>query len=216
MKSRTIVATPAKEVTYSCTSIQFLLDKRNKLMEYAKKSYGVTGTIFRSIEKNSFMQTLKKQVHSFKGSPAHLAVTSANCGFTLVEVLIVVVIIMMLSTIGFTGMTKFREAAKLSRCMNEIRSLEREITAWAIDKASMPASLNDIGRASLRDPWGNNYVYNIPTTRTFAGPPINTDFDLYSKGPNGIYVDSIDGVGSEDDVIRGRTGNYVGLAIKYY
>lgn len=162
------------------------------------------------------MQTNHKQLcrDNYKRSLAHLVAANDNCGFTLVELMIALVIIMMLATIAITNFARFREDARVTRCMNEIRTLEREITAWSIDKASLPANLGDIGRTNMRDPWGGNYVYSVPT-RTYVGDPINTDFDLYSKGPNGLYVDSLDEPESEDDVIRGRTGNYVGLAIKY-
>jgi len=66
----------------------------------------------------------------------------------------------------------------------------------------------------VRDPWGNNYIYTVPT-REFVFVPINTDFDLYSKGTNADSVASIDDSLSEDDIIRGRDGSYVGLAINY-
>lgn len=135
-------------------------------------------------------------------------------GFTLVELVFVLVIIMILSVVGFTGMINFKEAARTSRCMSEIRSMEREVAAWSIDKAALPASLGDIGRTSLRDPWGREYVYSVPT-REFVGSPINEDYDLYSKGPDGLTVDSIDAPGGEDDIIRGRSGLYVGPALKY-
>lgn len=98
--------------------------------------------------------------------------------------------------------------------MQEIRGMEREITAYATEKGTYPASLADINRDTLRDPWGSLYVYSVPT-RTWGGDDINIDFDLYSKGSDGATADSTTDAVSKDDVIRGSGGSYVGLAGNY-
>jgi len=135
-------------------------------------------------------------------------------GFTLIELMIVVTIVMVLSMAAMGSFNKIRNNAKIYRCMGEIRGIEKEISAWATEKGSYPASLADLPRGIVRDPWGNNYIYTVPT-REFVFVPINTDFDLYSKGTNADSVASIDDSLSEDDIIRGRDGSYVGLAINY-
>lgn len=162
------------------------------------------------------MQTYRQSDDSNLRTGLFVTRTVANdrSGFTLIELLVVIIIVMILSAFAFASFSKFKENAKLSRCMGEIRGLEREITAWAVEKGGRPPGLADINRENLLDPWGNNYLYTAPT-RKFVGLPINSDFDLYSKGSDGIYVASIDGPGSLDDVIRGRDGSYTGLAIKY-
>lgn len=136
-------------------------------------------------------------------------------GFTLVELLVVVTITLIIAITAMASYTRFREHAKTMRTVGEIRGLEREIAAWVTEKASLPASLADLGRGSLLDPWGNNYVYNVSRTRTAYGQPINTDFDLFSTGPDGDFVDSIYDPPSEDDIIRGRDGAYAGMAPLY-
>jgi len=45
--------------------------------------------------------------------------------------------------------------------------------------------------------------------------PINADYDLYSKGADGQSVGPLSAGPSQDDVIRGRTGSFVGLASEY-
>lgn len=142
-------------------------------------------------------------------------VTDDRSGFTLVELLLVVGIISVLSMVALAAFSEFRNKAKIYRCMGEIRGLEKQITAWATEKGSYPASLADIGRDTLRDPWGNPYIYSPPTRKDF-GLPINTDFDIYSKGTNSdTVVASIRDPASGDDIIRGRDGSYVGLAIDF-
>ena len=45
--------------------------------------------------------------------------------------------------------------------------------------------------------------------------PLNSDYDLFSVGPNGLSALSLGESVSLDDVIRANDGNYFGLASKY-
>jgi general secretion pathway protein G len=42
--------------------------------------------------------------------------------------------------------------------------------------------------------------------------PINTDFDLYSKGADGDSVAALTAAKSRDDVVRAANGAFIGLA----
>jgi general secretion pathway protein G len=135
-------------------------------------------------------------------------------GFTMVEMLVVMAVVAILSTVAMTSFAKVKELARVSRCIQEIRSMEREITAWTTEKGSYPPSLADINRDTQKDPWGFIYVY-CPPTRKIGTDLINSDFDLYSKGPNGDSVDSIVDPLSEDDIFRGRDGGFVGVSSEW-
>lgn len=135
-------------------------------------------------------------------------------GFTLVELMIVMVIVAILMSIGISGFATFKEYARISRAKVEIRGMEREIGAWATEKGTLPPSLSDIKRENQHDPWGHNYVYS-PPIRMAGGDLINSDFDLYSNGPNGGTVVSIIDDLSLDDIIRGRDGSFVSMAKEY-
>lgn len=139
-------------------------------------------------------------------------------GFTLVELVLVLALITILSTIAMRGYSELKDTARVSRCMGEIRGIEKEIIARATETGSYPATLAAIGLGNQRDPWGRNYVY-LPfgsgPERTAGGVPINNDFDLYSMGVGGESVPSIIDDRSQDDIIRGRDGSFVGLASKY-
>ena len=83
----------------------------------------------------------------------------------------------------------------------------------------MPASLADIGRAGLLDPWTRPYHYtNLTTTNKGKARkdrrlnPINSDYDLFSAGKNGVFKPQVSQKDSLDDVIRARDGAYIGLA----
>lgn len=105
----------------------------------------------------------------------------------------------------------------------------------------LPNTLAEIGLEVPIDPWGTPYRYlriegvfdvtqqppgqdALPPVA--AGPrpqpdqprkdrffkPINTDFDLYSSGPDGDSRVSLEHDDSRDDVVRGLNGRFVGLA----
>lgn len=45
--------------------------------------------------------------------------------------------------------------------------------------------------------------------------PLNTDYDLYSRGPDGQSVSPLTAAKSKDDIIRANNGGYVGTAEDY-
>ncbi len=139
-----------------------------------------------------------------------------NRGFTLVELLIVVSIIGVLATMAMVGFSEFINKAKVARCRSEIRNLEKEISAFATDQGKIPESLEQIGGQDLLDPWGSPYVYRDTAHLERTGPGLmNSDFDLYSKGPDGVTAPStIDNV-SLDDIIRADDGAFCDMASRY-
>jgi general secretion pathway protein G len=74
----------------------------------------------------------------------------------------------------------------------------------------------------LKDPWGNPYQYLkiYGLEKKSAGKarkdhfmvPIDTDFDLYSMGPDGASASPLTAKSSRDDIIRANDGGYVGTA----
>jgi hypothetical protein len=121
-----------------------------------------------------------------------------------------------------TTINNAKDKAKTARAMTEIRMLEKEIAAYAAERAANPPQLVDIGRAlagspnvcTMLDPWGQPYVYSATPTRTSAGPLINSDYDLYSKGPNALSA-GLSIVDDFDDIIRAKDGGFTGPAVRY-
>ena len=69
------------------------------------------------------------------------------------------------------------------------------------------------------DPWGNAYQYYLiegasigPARKDHAVNPINSDFDLYSKGADGQTQKQVTNSQSLDDIIRATDGRFLGLA----
>jgi general secretion pathway protein G len=69
------------------------------------------------------------------------------------------------------------------------------------------------------DPWGQPYqYYNIAANgkggarKDKALNPLNSDFDLYSVGPDGLTKSQVSNKDSLDDVIRANNGGFIGNA----
>jgi general secretion pathway protein G len=148
-------------------------------------------------------------------------------GFTLVELIIVIAIISTLAAIAVPLYYVYIEKAKIAKACGDIRTMEKEIIAFQSSSAGgqggiLPDSLADIDRGNLKDPWGNPYQYanhdNIPPgeRRKYKSTvPLNTDFDLYSMGPNEITKPPVTTPAGNDDIIRAGDGEYVGPASEY-
>ncbi len=140
---------------------------------------------------------------------------------TLIELMLVIAIIATLSAIAVPTFNTYVEKARITRVIAEIRTLQQELTTYEIE-GNLPASLADIGKANLRDPWGNPYQYqnfalvpkgNWRKDRFLV--PINTSFDLWSMGPDGQSKPPLTAKHSRDDIIRANDGGYIGPASRY-
>ncbi len=147
--------------------------------------------------------------------------------FTLIELLIVMAILGTLGSIGVSTYASRIEKARIVKAEAEIRLLEKEIAAYLADTGALPLSLEDIDRADLKDPWGNPYRYlNFDTLGPGGGGegkmrkdrflvPLNSDYDLYSMGPDGKSMPPLTAKQSRDDIVRANNGAYVGPASLY-
>ncbi len=150
---------------------------------------------------------------------------AGNTGFTLIEILIVMGIIGVLAVIANSGFTAFKDKAREARAAAEIRAIEKDINAYALDKSAYPANYDalvaTLGRGDLLDPWGRRYEYKTfvaTQMRYFGGGPeseLNADFDLFSKGKDGNSDPSLADLTSDDDIIRANDGSFVGI-VKLY
>ena len=48
-----------------------------------------------------------------------------------------------------------------------------------------------------------------------AAAPINTDYDLLSSGDDGETATALTDTSSQDDIVRGNDGNYLGRVSEY-
>jgi general secretion pathway protein G len=140
-------------------------------------------------------------------------------GFTLVEMMIVVLLIGILVAIAMPYYGDWRNRVNTVEAANEIAANEAVIETYRAMTGSLPNSWADLPLARTIDPWGRPYVYyNIEANgkgkarKDHALNPLNTDYDLYSVGPDGVTKAQITQKDSVDDVIRASNGGYVGIA----
>ncbi len=140
----------------------------------------------------------------------------------MVEVLAVMTIIGLLTGLAVPKYTEIVERARVTKAIGDLRALAVELAG----ADSIPASLATIGRAGMLDPWGREYVFmKFPPTKGNAPPqgarkdrflvPINSQYDLYSLGKDGGSAPPLTAKASQDDVVVGNDGGFVGLAKNY-
>lgn len=141
-------------------------------------------------------------------------------GFTLIEMLIAMAIMLTIAAIAVPNLVAAIEDAKVARAVDEIHMLEDAITLYMVNNSQFPNSLADVGYGDLLDPWGNPYQYlnhaGVKGKGKFRKDrflvPLNSDYDLYSMGEDGKSVPPLTAKVSQDDVVRASNGSYIGLA----
>ncbi|MCB1982886.1 MAG: prepilin-type N-terminal cleavage/methylation domain-containing protein [Rhodoferax sp.] len=144
-------------------------------------------------------------------------------GLTLVELMLVTALVAVLSALASNAWGGWRDRVRTKAAVDEITALSVVIDQIHTDTEALPESLADIGRGGMKDPWGNDYVYLNLTTIKGKGKarkdhslvPLNSDYDLYSKGPDGASVAPLTAAASHDDILRANNGRFIGPASSY-
>lgn len=147
-----------------------------------------------------------------------------GAGFSLVELLIAVTILGALIAIAVPWFEGYREQARISSAIGDLRTLDNQVKSYQMSNETFPDTLNLVPQGNMLDPWGNNYQYLPIEGNTKAKGneradknlvPINSDFDLYSNGKDGVTSRQLTSKNALDDVVRANDGRYYGLASKY-
>lgn len=116
---------------------------------------------------------------------------SRTKGFTLMEILLVVIIIGLLASLIFPNLMGRFERSKEEIAKAQVELLSSAVQAFILDVGRCPKNLQELiqsddpkwrgpylsKREIPKDPWDREYQYKCPGEH---GP-----FDLYSLGPNG-------------------------------
>src|SRR5262245_35359811 len=141
-------------------------------------------------------------------------------GMTIIELMISVVIVFVLASIAVAGYGNYREKVRVAQAVTEIGAMSVKIKHFILDNQAPPASLAEVGLGSKLDPWGRPYYYLDLTSQNGKGQsrrdkklnPLNSDFDLYSAGKDGLTQTQLTAHNSRDDIVRARDGRFIGLA----
>lgn len=130
-------------------------------------------------------------------------------GFTLVEIMVVVIILGLLAGLVSVRVFSYLNEAKVNKAKADLQTISNALELYRLDNGTYPSTeeglraliektesgvnWRDGGYLSKKsipkDPWGEEYVYK------FDGE----NFSVYSKGPN-----RIDENGSGDDIVYGE------------
>ncbi|MDX1555739.1 MAG: type II secretion system major pseudopilin GspG [Xanthomonadales bacterium] len=123
---------------------------------------------------------------------AHYCRKPRERGFTLVELLLVLVILALIGGLVLPGIIGKAEGAKVKAAASQIDRIAMAVESYYLDTGAIPDSLEQlveepgdsdgwngpyIKRSTLKDPWGREYEYRNPGE--------HGDFDVLSLGADG-------------------------------
>ncbi len=109
-----------------------------------------------------------------------------EAGFTLVELMVVIVIIGLLATVVVINVMPAQDTARMRKAEADIATLEQGIEMYRLNRMNYPSAGDGLQALVSEgfvkrlpdDPWGNPYRYAVPGR---DGQP----FDVYTYGADG-------------------------------
>jgi general secretion pathway protein G len=141
----------------------------------------------------------------------------------MVELLIVIALILTIAAIAVPNLLSAINRAKVARAVGDVRTIGNAVLGYEAGNQQCPVTLAQVGYGGSLDPWGQPYQYlNFANTNGKGAMrkdrflvPINSYFDLYSMGADGMSVAPLTAKDSRDDIIWANDGSFIGLASDY-
>ena len=152
-----------------------------------------------------------------------------SSAFTLVELMVVLAMSAVLMTIALPSYEEYQKKARNAQAAADITEISQKLEKYRILNYAHPASLAALA-FNRKDPWGNDYLYldlaGYSDTGAPSGggkpigkprkdkklKPLNTDYDLFSMGPDGDFKTPLSAKASQDDIVRAYDGAFIGVA----
>lgn len=145
-------------------------------------------------------------------------------GMGLLDLMLAMIIASLLAAVAIPAYDNFVDRARIARAVGDIGSISVEIERFSVKNNSFPMSLNQLAMEIPIDPWDAPYYYlNIAAAGPGKGAfrkdgklnPLNSDFDLYSAGADGVSMGPLSAKASRDDIVRANNGAFIGLGEDY-
>jgi len=146
-------------------------------------------------------------------------------GFGYLDLMITLAIAALLAALAAPAYQGFVDRAKVGKAIGDIGSISVAIESFRLrNEDQLPNSLADLPMDIPLDPWGADYEFlSIIDAGNGKGGfrkdgnlnPLNTDFDLYSRGKDGGSSGPLSAKASRDDIVRANNGAFIGLAEDY-
>ena len=146
-----------------------------------------------------------------------------NRAFTLLELMMAVGLMAILLVIALPTYSRYLARANTSVAIADITKIRMAIERYSLDKGKPPPDLASIHMDGMLDPWDHPYVYLSFDGLNGKGKmrkdknlvPINSEYDLYSCGPDGDSVGPLTAKASRDDIVMANDGQFIGVASDY-
>jgi len=119
-----------------------------------------------------------------------------QAGFTLIEVMVVVVILGILAAVVVPNIMSKPDEARVSKAKQDVRALEAALNAYKLDNYDYPSTEQGLA-ALVKKPsgtpepkhWNGPYVKKVPldpwqNPYQYMNPGVHGDIDIFSTGKN--------------------------------
>ena len=114
--------------------------------------------------------------------------------------------------------------AKIANAIGRLGEVNLKVQMFELRTGRYPTSMDELKLSDSNDPWGNPYVFlnhadvngNGKKRKNRSMVPVNSYFDIYSKGPDGKSATPFTSIPGGDDIVIANNGQYVGVACFYY
>lgn len=143
------------------------------------------------VQSLTYINSIFSSLHSHRGNSR----VRRQSGFTLIEIMVVVVIIGILASVVVPRIMDKPDKARIAKAQNDIQALDSALELYKLDNYTYPTT--DQGLQALvsrptaapeppnwkkggyikklrKDPWGNEYLY--------LNPGVHGEIDIYSLG----------------------------------